>query len=83
MAQFIKTSKGFINLDHVDNVTAGDNEVRIWFVGAESSFKVLGDEAARLADWFNRSAIFDAMAVRDFEDDPVDFNEAGELVYSE
>lgn len=63
MAQFVKTSQGFINLDRVEIIDQKSDisDIRVWLIGAEGPFKFSGKEAQVLRMWLNNACVFDAI----------------------
>lgn len=62
MAQFIKTSRGFINLDRVDTVTISTSKVCIGIANSDVGFWFEGDEAERIIKSISLKCVFVASA---------------------
>lgn len=61
MAAFIKTSKGFINIEQIDRISPPDEKDRICIgiAASEAGYWFEGEEGARIVKYFNLMALLD------------------------
>lgn len=82
MASFIKTSKGFINIEQIERIATLDSKgcICIEITASEVGHWFEGEEAARIVRYFNLMTLLDTTT----EDEaPVSYPEAPEFPHGE